>query len=100
MMLLASNLGMSGDYRLVSMSICRQLFEGGLLKNVGLYSYSIPKKFSVIFGGLYKRKIRSKVLLRKIYSRTLFGFTCLNRLSIMYINTYYGVAPFKTPLLL
>jgi hypothetical protein len=43
LMLLASNLGMSGDCRHVFMSLCRQFFEGGLLKNVGLYSYSIQQ---------------------------------------------------------
>jgi hypothetical protein len=42
-MLLASNLENPVDYRHVSLSLCRQFFEGGLLKIVGLYSYSIPQ---------------------------------------------------------
>ena len=67
---------------------------------VGLFNlatrevYTITYKFSVIFRGLYIYF----TLNYKKDTRTLFGFTCLNRLSIVY--KYYGVAPFKTPLLL
>ena len=32
-----------GNNLYVSMSLCRQFFEGGLLKIVGPYSYSIPQ---------------------------------------------------------
>ena len=43
-------------------------------------------------GGYIYAQIKKKLL-------RLFGFTCLNRLSIVYIYSY-GVAPLKTPLLL
>jgi hypothetical protein len=32
-----------GNNLYVSLSLCRQFFEGGLLKIVGPYSYSIPQ---------------------------------------------------------